>query len=93
MKNDRVAQATCAGATSVPRALGRYNKLMDSKERALFDALRDMKSVIVAYSGGADSAYLAWAARQVLGDHAIAITADSASLAESHKRDAEQFSR
>ena len=39
-----------------------------------------MESVIVAYSGGADSAYLAWAAHQALGDRAIAVTADSASF-------------
>ena len=44
-------------------------------------------------AGGADSAYLAWAAHQALGDHALAITADSASLPESHKRDAEEFAR
>jgi uncharacterized protein len=49
--------------------------------------------VIVAYSGGADSAYLAWAAREALGDRAVAITADSASIPESHKRDAEEFAR
>ena len=66
---------------------------MDSKERALIDALRNMKSVIVAYSGGADSAYLAWAAQRALGDNAVAITADSASFPESHRRDAEQFAR
>jgi len=47
----------------------------------------------VAYSGGTDSAYLAWAAHRVLSDHAIAITADSASIPESHKRDAEAFAR
>ena len=64
---------------------------MQPKERSLFDALRDLKSVIVAYSGGADSAYLAWAAKQVLGDHAVAITADSASLPESHRADAAAF--
>ena len=52
-----------------------------------------MGSVIVAYSGGADSAYLAWAAHQALGERVIAITADSASLPESHKRDAEEFAR
>ena len=52
-----------------------------------------MGSVIVAYSGGADSAYLAWAAHQALGPRAIAITADSASLPESHKRDALEFAR
>ena len=52
-----------------------------------------MRRVIVAYSGGTDSAYLAWAAHRALGDDAIAITADSASIPESHKRDAEAFAR
>jgi pyridinium-3,5-biscarboxylic acid mononucleotide sulfurtransferase len=64
-----------------------------AKQDALFGNLRALGSIIVAYSGGADSAYLAWAARQVLGDRAIAITADSASIPESHKRDAEAFAR
>ena len=63
------------------------------KQESLIRALRDLRSVIVAYSGGADSAYLAWAAKEALGDLAIAITADSASLPESHKRDAIEFAR
>ena len=58
----------------------------DVKQDALLASLRDLGSVIVAYSGGADSAYLAWAAHRALGDQAIAITADSASFPESHKR-------
>jgi uncharacterized protein len=66
--------------------------LLEKQER-LFSILRELRQVIVAYSGGTDSAYLAWAARTALGEAAIAITADSASIAESHKRDAEQFAR
>ncbi len=66
---------------------------MQPKQQKLIDALREMDHVIVAYSGGADSAYLAWAAKQALGDDAIAVTADSASIPESHKRDAEAFAK
>jgi uncharacterized protein len=66
---------------------------LDAKERALFAVLRDLRRVIVAYSGGTDSAYLAWAAQRALADAAIAITADSDSIPESHKRDAEAFAR
>jgi len=63
------------------------------KEEKLFADLGAMDRVIVAFSGGTDSAYLAWAANRVLGANAIAMTADSASLPESHKRDAEAFVR
>ena len=67
--------------------------LLAEKQEKLFSILADMRRVIVAYSGGTDSAYLAWAAHRVLRDDAIAITGDSASIPESHKRDAEAFAR
>jgi uncharacterized protein len=64
-----------------------------AKQDSLIGILRGMKRVIVAYSGGTDSAYLAWAANLALGENALAITADSASIPDSHKRDAEAFVR
>jgi uncharacterized protein len=67
--------------------------LLREKQQKLFSLLTGMREVLIAYSGGTDSAYLAWAAHQVLGERAIAVTADSASLPESHKRDAEAFAR
>lgn len=66
-------------------------EILDRKEAALLESLRSLGRVIVAFSGGTDSAYLAWAATQALGDDSLAITADSASIPESHKRDAEAF--
>jgi uncharacterized protein len=77
---------TSAAVTFDPAAL-------QGKEQKLFSILADMGRVIVAYSGGTDSAYLMWAAAKVLGENAVAITADSASIPESHKRDAEEFAR
>src|SRR5580765_8890520 len=56
------------------------------KVEALHDVLAAIGSVIVAYSGGVDSAYLAYAASRALGDRAIAITADSPSYPEHHRR-------
>src|SRR5437868_7740078 len=68
---------------------------MIEKETALRETLASIGSVVVAYSGGVDSAYLAYLAARTLGDRALAVTADSASYPERHRelarRIAEQF--
>ena len=59
---------------------------MIEKERALGNTLASLGSVIVAYSGGADSAYLAFVANRTLGERAVAVTADSPSYPERHRQ-------
>lgn len=56
------------------------NSDVDQKERALRSRLASLGSVLVAYSGGTDSAFLAWEAHQVLGNRMLAVLADSPSL-------------
>jgi len=64
-----------------------------SKRQLLEELLRASGRVLVAYSGGVDSAYLAWAAHQQLGGNVLAIIADSPSLARTHLADAVAFAR
>jgi uncharacterized protein len=60
------------------------------REEALRRLVSTFDSAIVAFSGGVDSAYLAWVTHQVLGEKALAVTADSASYPERHRALANQ---
>ena len=59
---------------------------LETRERRLTDLLASFDSVIVAFSGGVDSAYLGWAATQVLGASALCVTADSPSYPDHHRQ-------
>jgi uncharacterized protein len=63
---------------------------MNRKERALRETLSSLGSVIVAYSGGVDSAYLAFVAHDTLGERSLAVTADSPSYPDRHRQMAVQ---
>jgi pyridinium-3,5-biscarboxylic acid mononucleotide sulfurtransferase len=65
----------------------------DEKERQLLANLATLPSVIVALSGGADSAYLAWAAQKALGNRALSVTALSPSYSTHDRTIVEDFVR
>jgi uncharacterized protein len=64
---------------------------LEEKERRLEDLLKSLSPVIVAFSGGVDSSYLAYKAHRVLGPQALAVTAESPSVPSHQRRMATQI--
>ena len=62
---------------------------LETKDARLQEALGKLPSLVIAYSGGVDSAFLAYAAHQALGERMLAVTALSASYSERDRREAE----
>ena len=74
-----------------PPAIGEC--AVNEKQGLLFAQLRGLGSLLVAFSGGADSAYLAWAAHRSLGANALAVTALSPSFSAHDRQEASEFAR
>jgi pyridinium-3,5-biscarboxylic acid mononucleotide sulfurtransferase len=87
-----VKQASSSAESERPRFAADADALA-IKQAALYRTLADLPALIVAYSGGVDSAYLAYAATQVLRDRALCITAISPSYPARHREMARQVAR
>jgi uncharacterized protein len=74
-----------AVAAPFPRGEAASPRSLDAKAAALDSRLQSLDSLIIAYSGGVDSAFLAVTAARILGGRALAVTADSPSYPERHR--------
>ena len=86
-RSPRIDCSNISGAGDI-----RERSLLDKQDR-LLSRLRGLDSLLVAFSGGTDSAYLAWAAHTVLGKRALAVTALSSSFSAYDRQQAEAFVR
>jgi uncharacterized protein len=75
------------------RAAESSTETAEEKERQLLTKLGEIPSLIIALSGGADSAYLAWAAQRALGHRALSVTALSPSYSTHDRNIVEEFVR
>ena len=58
---------------------------LSAKQRLLEESLRPLGRTLIAYSGGVDSAYLAWVANNVLGQDMLAVIAASPSISNEYR--------
>jgi pyridinium-3,5-biscarboxylic acid mononucleotide sulfurtransferase len=85
-------QIIAKGATAAQEINTSLNaSVAHAKQSSLFAALHSLQSVLIALSGGADSAYLAWSADWILKDRALSITALSASFSRHDREQVEKF--
>jgi pyridinium-3,5-biscarboxylic acid mononucleotide sulfurtransferase len=83
--------ARLPGAATATQSVELDQAAATQKQQRLFDSMRSLDSLLVALSGGADSAYLAWAAHNVLAGRSIAVTALSASFSRHDREQTEKF--
>src|SRR6187431_356082 len=79
-------KTTTTRSTKTNNVLAEQSRTLEEKGRRLQDILAGYQSVLIAFSGGVDSAYLALAAAEALGSRALAVTADSPSYPDAHRR-------
>src|SRR6186997_626777 len=79
-------KTTTTRSTKTNNVLAEQSRTLEERRRRLQDILAGYESVLIAFSGGVDSAYLALAAAEALGSRALAVTADSPSYPDAHRR-------
>jgi pyridinium-3,5-biscarboxylic acid mononucleotide sulfurtransferase len=78
---------------SAPASAAADEPTLAAKEARLYSRLEEFDSLLIAYSGGVDSAYLAYAASRALGERMLCVTADSPSYPRRHRDLAERIAR